>query len=67
MCLCDLVASPEVQGAVAHPVCEGRGDGRPPVPPVPHLPLALVAQVAEVMLGPGPGHHYDDVLGRRVS
>ena len=67
MCLCDLVASPEVQGAVAHPVCEGRGDSRPPVPPVSHLPLALVAQVAEVMLGPGPGHHDENRLCRRVS
>ena len=66
--ICGLVVSPEVQGAVAHPVCEGGGDGGSPVPPVPHLPLWLVApDVSEVMLGPRPGHHDHAGLTSLVS
>ena len=54
---CHLIFSPEVQGTVAHSVCEGGGDGRSPVPPVSHLPLLEAPGLPEVMLGPGPGHH----------
>ena len=61
--ICAPIVSPEVQGAVAHPVGEGGGDGGPPVPPVPHLPLPE----GQVMLGPGSGHHHNTGPGVCVS